>query len=158
MKKYLAYCLFCCFTLVLVMSGCSRKGAAPPGKSVVETNDRVTLIFERDTNIYSPEAAAGLHIPLSEVKQGLKPVKKSNKQATVTAQVVGNQLYVDCECDSVAIAAKIRDTETRQTSVKTVTETVQVKFIPLFVTVLAWIGGASILVGVFSALRLFKVL
>ena len=159
MKKLLSSCSFMGLLFILVLAACSKKHF--PTVSISQTIDSATVFTNRDTNIVSPAASTGLNIPffnllnldLNRLSTPFNLGESVSNQAKVKASVltdsVTNQktLQIDCECDTLAIKATIKDKVQTVVKTTTVKETVVVreKFIPAIIKFFAWAGGLSIL-------------
>lgn len=147
MKKLFSASLLLFVCSVMLLVGCSRK-VTPPTSSKVTSDSIITdrYVIERDTTLKTPSALVGLKIPLTTIKEGFKPVENSKKQSKVSAKVENGNLVVDCKCDSLEIAAKIRDTYEsalrKTTTVETITQ--EVRYVPWYIKLLAWIGAFAL--------------
>jgi Trk-type K+ transport system membrane component len=150
----------------LLMLG-SCRATKPVMTAFKDSTSTFLKVVERDTAITAPAAKASLTVAVADVwtasnDQATKDPTTSkligiakSKQARVTASVKDGRLQVDCNCDTVAIIAKLKDKYQSQS--RTVTKTVtlppvQIKYIPWYVSMLAWVGGLGILVLVLTLL------
>lgn len=145
MKKF-KILLVCCG--VLSLEGC--RTLCPPGERIVthDTLSTETVVHIHDTILYSAPASVTGEIALGDliIKEKFKPVKTSYKHATLTQKVVNDTLVSTCLCDTAAIRAQYRDVITNRVRSSLSKETlppVEVKYIPWWVKILAWIGGIS---------------
>jgi len=158
MKKLFSSCSFIGLLLCFSFIACSKKHY-PSIDTTVQT-DSTTTITERDTNVIAPKASAGLNIPFDNILNlhlngDSKPFnlgESTNRQAKVKASVITDSqtkqksLKIDCDCDTLAIQAKIKH-KTQVVNKSTIVEKVIVekqRFIPGFIKFLAWVGGLAI--------------
>lgn len=157
-----------CLTILMLSSswGCCKK-LYP----VTEVHKDTTIIKEtvvvRDTVLTIPGASVGALIESGELKVENVPsdnrkriVDKENKQSrlTVDKDNSGN-LYIDCDCDTVAIAAKLYDRYRQENRQKETVKTIiqAQKYTPFYIKILAWIGALSLgLTGLLLFTRLKK--
>lgn len=130
-------------TLILVaavFSSCGRKIYKPV--EVYKTDSVVVhnTIVERDTVIVAPSDGVQTEIPLADIRHGMKPVQKQSKQAKVGVKVSNNRLKIDCECDTVAIKAQLKDQIQSKERTITKTEIQQVRYVPWYYKVAAVLG------------------
>jgi hypothetical protein len=119
--------------------------------AVTETNS-----FQ-DTSVYSPAdsvsitteiwtpSSTGEDMPAFTLSS--PTVTSKSKSATVKASIKDGILKVDCNCDStelkLKIAQKIISTYHSQSENRSEVKVEQVKFIPWYINILAWIGGCT---------------
>lgn len=131
--------------LLTALASCSRK-LYP---TTLQRTDSVVVnhyTVERDTVIVAPGAIAKAEVPLQELKPGMKPISRSERQAKVSVKVNDKgRLQVDCACDTLAIAAKLKEQNTQ--SVRTIVETrrTEVPYVPWYIKIAAWLGLAALL-------------
>lgn len=117
------------FLFLLVI--CLLLTACRSNRQVVKTSDTTTTqkieskISYKDTVFFTPKSETNLKLPISvlgkcpetPINQGLKSVLKTSKpqiwtqkngNAKATVKVVHDSLYIIAECDSLAMAAKIK--------------------------------------------------
>lgn len=160
LKTFFSFVLLAVVSLLLILTlgGCCKKTVAPIAGTVT-TDSIITdrTIVPRDTTIFTPAVGVGMVIPLAEIKSGLKPIETKNKQASVKVTLEGKSLNIDCNCDTLAIRATLYDmyesSLRKQQTINTIVR--EVKYIPLVVKLLAWIGGAALLAIGFLLIRKF---
>lgn len=141
----------------VMLQGCCKKVAAP--MVTTEIKEKVETIYtERDTTLFSMYAKVNTTIPLHLLKPGLPGFEKSFKQAKIKGKIEGDQLFLDCSCDTTAITAKLKDKETSKERIVNTVTVKNVTHVPWHVKILAWIGGGSLLVITGWVLRRFKVI
>ncbi|TWP30515.1 hypothetical protein ETU09_00510 [Apibacter muscae] len=134
-----------------IFLGCGSRKPHPSHKT--ETN---TLIVEktttyRDTVFVTEKAKASVTTPVENLNE--KPQVSKNKNATQSLyKDKDGNIVADCECDSLQIAAKIKQELQKETLETVITETQiqKVPYVPFLVKCLAWIGGGAVvfLIGV----------
>lgn len=160
----------------LIIAACALT-ACKSTKAVISNSDSITNSTKqvlRDTSIKAPADSAKLNIPVAKILEAVKEQAKSpdkpinvplgnskSKQAAVKATIQDGNLKVDCMCDELELMAHIVDTYNSSRQVKTQTITlppVHIKYIPWYVSVLAWVGGIGIASAVLAYLinRFFK--
>lgn len=125
-----------------------------------------TTIVERTITIHDTvfkTAPASVRTTLAvpcpdQFKKDFKPSSNRNKNATVKTSMVGDSLQIDCECDTIAIRAQLKNIyeKTDHNRTEVATRTVE-NNVPGFVKFLAWSGGifwVLILIAVFGKIFL----
>lgn len=111
---------------ILIISLSLLLGACGTTKKISETTNTTNTTLEhfvtyKDTVFTVPKAKSQLKIPLIELinKPQSKPFKiqQKNGRSSATAQVVKDTLFVTSDCDSIAIAAKIKQELIKQNTV-----------------------------------------
>lgn len=105
---------------------------------------RTKEVLVRDTIFVTDTAKVVVEVPVEKITE--VPVIKYRKNARVIVQKVRDTIRITAECDSIALAAKIRDKITREQSVKEIvtTEIVRVRYTPGLIKALAIIGGIAL--------------
>jgi hypothetical protein len=154
-SKKVIFAALAVFAVWLCITSCKSK------KALVSNSDSVSMTSKqvvRDSAIKAPADSAKLSVPVNKVLQAISVSKlnkdttvllgsASSKQANAKATIKDGNLKVECMCDELELLAHIIDTYTSKAQVKTQTITlppVQIKYIPWYITVLAWVGGISI--------------
>src|SRR5690606_36562952 len=156
-------------SVILSTSGC--RVLCPPREVVTEKHDTVFVekrVVERDTVIRTKRATVTttVFVPCPHdhtgSRQTFPPVIQKHENATLRLWMdAKGVLHAECNCDEVAINAKLRDYYEREYRAKTKTETITVKeqYIPGIIWVLAWIGGvASIVVLAVGAIKIKSII
>ncbi|MGY5253293.1 hypothetical protein [Sphingobacterium spiritivorum] len=135
----------------VLITGCKSSRQVPATTAIIQQDTiRVTSTIRiRDTILVTQPAKASMDIQVEDLKEGFV-LKNSSRNATVSARVTSGKLNMDCICDSLSIYAQLRDkmiqtdTQRRLTITKTVSK--EIKFIPWYIRVLAWLGGISLII------------
>lgn len=152
------------FLLASVFSGCSRNTYPAAGEVVHDTIHVTKTVHERDTSIIVPGAKVDtllsgyaitpirlepVHSTEDVSSTPQTVVDKQNRQAHLMVQNTLQGLKVDCNCDTLSIEAKLRDSLTEVYKGKTTIKTnvIRERYTPKVVQILAWIGGAALLGG-----------
>lgn len=157
------YKIIAFLTAVVLLTATACRSSKPVATSTVITDSTTVerTTSERDTTITASADTANVTIPLEQLKDSFKAEVKGKQQARAKVTVKANKLHVECQCDTMAINAKLRDTyeQILRNTHRTDTVIVPVKFIPKWVKILAWIGGLWIAAFViFICLKLSKIL
>ena len=161
--------LLCTFPFI----GCKSSKEIKSTTIVNDSTSTSSTYQERDTNIVAPpdrattfiqceDSNAFVYTDLGRLLIDTTPVViKGHKQASMTMQKIPgtSMIKMDCECDTVGIQAKIRDSfvSSNQSKSSHKTEYVQVKYIPKIVKIFACIGAVSVLcVGLFFSFKIIK--
>lgn len=169
LSKMLIVFLLCTFPFI----GCKSSKEIKSTTIVNDSTSTSSTYQERDTNIVAPpdrattfiqceDSNAFVYTDLGRVQIDTTPVViKGHKQASMTLQKIPgtSMIKIDCECDTLGIQAKIRDSfvTTNQSKSSHKTEYVQVKYIPKIVKIFACIGAVSVLcVGLFFSFKIIK--
>lgn len=151
MLKIVIYTVFLTLTIGLISSCCPCKNIQNSiNNDHKDSSWTKTEIKWRDSIYNTPVDSAAIMAMVICPPSGIinTPVfTKKSKQATITAAIINNQLIAKCKCDSIEFLLKQKETliegyrlqATHRTEIKVVTE----KYIPLWVKILAWIGGSS---------------
>lgn len=131
-----------------IFSGCCQK-TYPTGTIVHDTVTVTREVRLRDTAIVIPGAAisTSLNDPhdsprrLGHREKVLRNLR--NRQTHLKVTQSANGLTIDCNCDTMAIRAQLRDSliEVSHQRQEVKTEVVVKKYVPLVVKILAWMGG-----------------
>jgi hypothetical protein len=136
---------------VFLALGCKsvRPAADTTVKEVVSVD---TYTQERDTTIITPPSTVAISIPLENVKTGFNSGLNRHSNAKVVASVNDGKINIVCTCDTLAIAAKLRDQFKKEIKHTNTKETIVVPepFTPWPILALAWIGGGGLLLIVIS--------
>lgn len=157
--KYLISFFFLLFASMAI--SCSKKTAPQP--IVINTKDSVLVdryVIVRDTIIVSDSASVKVELSqkdLEDLFSGKKDtIRKKNKQASLNLykDKETGLVNADCDCDTMSIVAKLKDSfqTTTQKTIVTQTITKEVKYIPFFIKVLAWVGAFTVGYFIFSLL------
>lgn len=101
--------------LLLLLAGLFFAGC----KTVKKTSETTTVITDtvfkdrtvtiRDTIIKTEPAKTTVAMPSGDFKGDLKPIQKQFKNANLNIHKKNDTIYIECECDTIAIKARIRD-------------------------------------------------
>lgn len=154
-------CLLMITIVCTLMIGCSPKVAPVTNIHQVDSVHTIVQVLTRDTNIIAPPAAARLQVKLDRVHEDMKPVSVVDKQAKIKLSITNRgELLAECECDTLAIRASLKDTNTLTKSEKAITKYPPpelIKYVPWYVKILAWVGGLVLIyVGIHFALKGIK--
>lgn len=115
------YKLFYLLIVFLLLSSCASKKEVAKTEKVIET--RTIIEKYTDTVFYTQKSETGFGIPIASIakcpdeKGNLNPVSKQlkpqtftqkNGNAKATIKIIHDSIYVTAECDSLAIAAKVK--------------------------------------------------
>ena len=114
----------------------------------------------RDTLFKVPLARVRAALPLSALKQSAKPFKalvSKDKNARLVVRRIRDTLRIVAQCDSLSLAAQIRDRIIKETHRKRVVQTrvVRQPYVPGWVKILAWAGGLGLL---FTGVKIARIL
>lgn len=94
----------------LSFTGCkSVKSTKDTHTTVTDTIYKERTVTVRDTVIKTEPAKVGTVVPAAEFKGALNPIKKQYKNATLNIKKERDTVYIDCECDTLAITAHLHD-------------------------------------------------
>lgn len=133
--------------VLLALASCAKRPVA--SRTVVTDTTIVTTVI-RDTILYAPPAVAKLSINIDSIGEGQSVV---SNQARLKVERRGDTLSVDCECDTVAISAALKDTWSVQRKHIREVEVIREQYIPRLIKLLAWIGAAAILLLLITIIR-----
>ncbi len=176
----------CGLLSIALLSSCCREAVPVNSTTVVHDTTFVeSRVIERDTTIIYPGSSTQLIIPVKDiletsdhrpqralisgpkhlgppsvVTESKAPWSAVRGQSSLTATIKGTDLRIDCDCDTLAIEAKLYDTYQKEHKQKTTETTItkEVKFIPQWIKVLAWSGGAFYLFMGIGVIRKFKII
>lgn len=157
MKKSIVFIL-----IVAVLSSCfcSKVTDQQVIKDTVEVTKTVII---RDTILKTDTARVAVTIPLKGIQNPFKPVIKQNKNARIVIQKVNEThfdtirevLEIEAQCDSIELAAQIKDQLIKEQKEKVITETVVVYKTPKWVWWLLIVIILAILIRVIFKVTLF---
>lgn len=144
--KKIAICIGVLVTCSTIFSTAGCRLLRPAPEKIVHDNVTNTITrTERDTVLVTKKATVTMtvQLPCPEAGKTFDPLIKKNVNALLKLAVIGNTLTADCECDTVALKAKLYDTFQKSSHIRTETSTrtVEVKYVPGWVKFLAWSGG-----------------
>jgi len=148
--------------LLLLITSCQCPKMMTDTKVITDTLTIEKKIVERDTIFFTDTARVAVKVPVLKLKDASKPFKpiiKQHKNVRVIIKRVRDTIRFTAECDSIELAAKIKDRFIKEHHKKETvkTEIVQMRYIPKLVKLLAWLGGiALVLIGVKIASRVYK--
>ncbi len=162
MKKFKTLFFSIFIVMLLVSVGCK---SMQPTTQVVHDSvyvEKTKTVTVTDTVFKTEAAQVSISYPCDSFKQGLKPVSKTFKNATLKVERQGGQLKIDCACDTLSIKAQLRHTiETEykaRSQLQNIVTTKLIKYVPWYVKILAWCGGISLaLILGFLSFKLFWV-
>lgn len=130
--------------LVVAFTACKCPKIVADTQVVRDEIVRTKEVLVRDTIFVTDTAKVVVEVPVEKITE--VPVIKYRKNARVIVQKVRDTIRITAECDSIALAAKIRDKITREQSVKEIvtTEIVRVRYTPGLIKALAIIGGIAL--------------
>lgn len=132
-------------TLVLVaFASCKCPKIVADTQVVRDEIVRTKEVLVRDTIFVTDTAKVVVEVPVEKITE--IPVIKYHKNARVVVQKVHDTIRITAECDSIALAAKIRDKIVREQQVKEIvtTEIVRERYTPWMTKALAIIGGLTL--------------
>ena len=141
MKKVLLFAL-----ILVVFASCKCPKIVTDTQVVRDEIVRTKEVVVRDTVFITKPTKVFVEVPIEKITE--VPVIKYRKNARVVLQKVRDTIRVTATCDSIALAAKIKDQLTTEKQVKEIvtTEIVRVRFIPWTVKALAIIGSGCLIV------------
>lgn len=135
---------------VIVVTGCK----CPQAVTSTVIRDSVSTSIKReyrDTVIRIPADTASIQALVKCPPNGIvnmPEMKVKSKRAIISAKIVNGTLDATCTCPELEKQVKLlKETVThlrQRWELKTKTVTVEVKYIPAWVKVLAWVGGISL--------------
>jgi hypothetical protein len=167
--KYIKYIGFFLIAAAMLLSiGCKTTSVAK--SSSVNVRDSISykeITTIKDSLVYTDVDSARIRamVVCPDGKPlDIKPIVKKSKQATATFEIKNGVASIDCDCDSVGIISRFKNTEKtafkeRLSDAKTeIKETVKVPYYPMWMKVLAGIGVAGICYAAFKVIKLFKLI
>ena len=106
---------FCCrlglfLMALMILTGCKTvKSSTETTTTITDTVYKDRLVIVRDTVLKTDPAKVKAAIPAEAFKGDLKPTKKQHKNAKLDIHKKGDTVYIECECDTLAIKAQLRD-------------------------------------------------
>ena len=108
--------LFMFVVLSCFLSSCRAKRQEIQKESIKTASITSNLVSYKDTLLFTPKSETSLKIAVSETafKDGLnkdfkpKVFSQKNGNATVKIKIVHDTITANCDCDSLAIVAKIK--------------------------------------------------
>lgn len=153
--------LFYIGLLLILVTSCRCPKVMTDTKVITDTLTVEKKIIERDTIFFTDTARVAVKIPvfqLNDISKPFKPIIKQHKNARVIIKRIRDTIRFTAECDSIELAAKIKDQFIKEHHKKETlkTEIVQIRYIPKWVKWLAWLGAICILaIGVKVASRFY---
>lgn len=147
--------------VIVLLASCGAKKPTVIGRDVtVKDSVSVTSSFEPAVQTFTiPAESTGVSATIDELTE--KPV--TNTTGNITATLSRKRDQINCECHTEELEKQIewlKETiqyERSQTKTETITQEVEVKYTPLYVKILAWIGGISLaLFGLSAAIKKFN--
>ncbi|MCO5253629.1 MAG: hypothetical protein M9892_04595 [Bacteroidetes bacterium] len=154
--------------VMLASTGC---GGTQSVSQTITQKDSVFItetVVERDTVLFTQATTVTEYVtvPCPEAfKTDFKPVLKRQNNATLSlTPTEDGTLKAECECDTIAIAAKLRDKHrsefrSEKAGVYKTTEPKPVRYTPQWIKTFAWIGGGTVALcgGIFikNAVKIF---
>lgn len=157
MKTFSLICL-----AVFLLASC---GSTEVIKQSKETSKVVAVekkVIVRDTVFVTDTVKLVQKLAIKDLeakKEPFKPIIKKRKNARVIIKKVYDTLHVEIQCDSIELAAKIKDMFVKELKqeVKVEVKEVPMKYTPRLTKWLAWIGSLSLgVLGVFGASKIYK--
>ena len=148
LKPYIAICF--------LLMGCTCQKPVIDSRNVIDTVKVETKTLVHDTVFVAPKSQVTTHIALSDL--GAKPVVKQSRNARIVIKRVNDTVFVQGDCDTLAIAAKVKEHFVKEFYDKQTvqTEIVRQKYIPWWAKTLAWAGGAALGFAGFKIVRIFS--
>lgn len=148
--------------IAVLTVGCKNIAPIVHTRTVTDTVFTEVETIIRDTVLIAPAAQVDIEMQVEAfLKESLNGFQKQFKNAKLNVVRVNDTIRIECECDTLALKAEIRDryeSEWRKTEIIEVRE-VPVKFVPWWVKTLAWIGGAVALVVLsLAAIQIIKII
>ncbi|MEH0008015.1 MAG: hypothetical protein V6Z82_04775 [Flavobacteriales bacterium] len=113
------------------------------GEQVVRDSVVVdTKTVLHDTVFVTPKSQVTTYVALSDL--GAKPVVKQSKNARIVVKKINDTVFVQAGCDTLALAAKIKEHFIKEFHATVETEIVRQKYIPWWAKILCWAGGAAL--------------
>lgn len=160
--KYIAFFLLA----VLVTTSCRQVKEVERIKYVTKDSIRTKdSIVDRERIVYTPVDSAkikALVVCPDGKPVNFKPTSTKSKHASAFFEIKDGVATVNCFCDSVGV--KVRERERYRTEFKQhlneVLEksltTQQVKYVPVYIQVFAWIGLGAVLLVIYKLINYFK--
>lgn len=149
--------------LLVMTAGCRSWRPLSQQHTVTDTTYVHTTVVERDTVLVTERDTVAITFDCDSILTAFKRnsnavITRSNQAHVILTPDTAGRLTVTAVCDTVAIAARIRDTLTREARIRTevtVTE-VPVPFVPWWVKGLAFVGGLALIIGIIiTGIKLF---
>ena len=139
-----------------LLMGCTCQKPVIDSRNVIDTVKVETKTRVHDTVFVTPKSQVTTHIALSDL--GAKPVVKQSQNARIVIKRVNDTVFVEGDCDTLALAAKIKEHFTKEVHDKATvqTEIIRQKYIPWWARVLCWVGGAALGFIGFKVVRIFS--
>ncbi len=143
MKGIVLLCSVACLVV-----GCRTAAPIIQTHTVSDTVWVETQTVIRDTVLTAPASRVQSDIAYTKLlNQALNGFEKQFKNARLTVKTIRDTVRITCDCDSIALEAKLRNKiirEMHKTQIKT-TEQVPVRYVPKWIKILAWVGGIAVL-------------
>ena len=138
-------------SLILASCGCPKPVISSQKEKEITDVKRYSIL--RDTVFLTKKTKVALEIPA--VCEPFKPLEKKNDNVTVKVEYRDRKIYVQAECDTIELLAKLKHnyTDSIKTITKEVTKVQRVRYTPKFVKMLAWLGLLVIVGGIFFGVR-----
>lgn len=148
LNLYIAICF--------LLTGCTCQKPLIANRTIVDTVKVKSETIVHDTVFVTPKAQVKTRIALADL--GAKPVVKQSRNARIVIQKVNDTVFVEGDCDTLALAAKIKEHFVKEIHDKQTvqTEILKQKYIPWWAKVLCWAGGAALCFGGFKIARIFS--
>lgn len=132
------------FAAIISLSSCAcrKRNLIPKERIVTDTIETVKEIRVRDTVFRVVPDSTRIAVSIKDLIAGIAFEKKGDRTKATVIRVM-DSIFVNCEADSLSIAAKIKDELTTTVKKRTEKETFieEVKYTPTMVKILAYIGG-----------------
>lgn len=148
--------------LLLAITGCkSHKTVSEEAITTRDSVSVVTTLTKRDTIVTTPADSLRVQIPIKDLTQRPRVVRSARGTTTATISRIGDDIAVQCKCDSLKLTLEIRDRELEILRIKERMSKTEVvvpeKYIPWYTKILAWIGGIALAIGgVLGLLKFLK--
>ncbi|TWP23525.1 hypothetical protein ETU10_07315 [Apibacter muscae] len=128
-----------------IFLGCGSRKPQPSHKTEINTLIVEKVSTYRDTILVTDKATASVTSSVENISEKPRVSKNKNATQSLYKDKDGN-IVADCECDSLQIAAKIKQELQKETLETVITETQiqEVRYVPFLAKCLAWFGGLSV--------------
>ena len=139
--------------LVTGLSACKPKALSYTKETILKDSIRTSVNYiKRDTTIVVPGDTLSLRVPIYNLSEIPTTIRTSNG-TTLSLQRIENDVLAQCGREDLEkiITLLERENTYYRTQLNQVAETqeVEVKYVPLLVKILAWIGGLGVLYFIF---------
>lgn len=146
------------FVFILIL-GCGSKRPIVNTVNTLDSTSVERMVRLRDTIIKIPSSKVGVSAHVNDLND--EPIRRSIGNSTVELYKKNDSIFANATCDSLELKLQLQDSlintyRLRETDTTITLPPVEVKYIPWFIKILAWIGGLSLLYFGFKFFRFIQ--